>query len=152
MFITAKIVFVFICILIVEQKERSTTDLDYPGTILKGCYLLSPIWPCIQVPLCNLRICYFLFLGTSNQRRPFLVPGVAPEWLLYQITFVSVIFLKRNIYSQGSQGCHRITFYTAALVSIIFRDITKKGTLLLVSRMFHEKVFLCITFVITALI
>ena len=45
-----------------------------------------------------------------------------------------------------------LTFYTAALVSIIFRDITKKGTLLLVSRMFHEKVFLCITFVITALI
>lgn len=42
--------------------------------------------------------------------------------------------------------------YTTALVSIIFRDITKKGTLFLVSKMFHEKVFLYITFVITAFI
>ena len=119
MFITAKIFFLSICTLIVEQKERSTTDLHYPGTILKGCYLLSPMWPCIQVLLCNLCICYFHFLGTSNQRRPLLVPGVAPEWMLYQITFVSVIFLKRNTYSQGSQGCHHNILHHS-LVSIIF--------------------------------
>ena len=120
MFITAKIFFVFICTLIVEQKERSTYNrLGLPRYYTQRVLSTVPMWPCIRVLLCNLCICYFHFLGTSNQRRPLLVPGVAPEWLLYQITFVSVIFLKRNIYSQGSQGCHHNILHHS-LVSIIF--------------------------------